>query len=176
MNAAARLTMALLVLLGLTGCDGVRPKEDVVPASLTGIDHLPDHLSVPDFWVDGASGHQAGSGGSIVCCAKLPRRWRADLTVLVGWDVLNWRDCGGERRERRVPVERYEQVGRLYIHFLSDGSVRAISSNIRPGYGNEEYRGPPDAISGMRPSEIYGAWSPRCPVGAPPVLTESLDK
>ena len=81
-------------------------------------------------------------------------------------------DCVGELG----PVERYEQVGRLYIHFLSDGSVRAISSNISPGYGNEEYRGPHDAISGIRPSEIYGAWSLRCPVGAPPVLTESLDK
>ncbi|MDH0683812.1 DUF3304 domain-containing protein [Achromobacter animicus] len=175
MNAAARLTMALLVLLGLTGCDGVRPKEDVVPVSLTGIDHLPDQLSVQNFWVNGASGHQAGTGGSIVCCAKLPRKWRPDLTVLVSWHVTNWRDCGGERRERRVPVERYEQVGRLYIHFLSDGRVRAISSNISPGYGNEEYLGPQDPIPDKNPWHAYGDYGERCPSRGGPVVMEEAN-
>ncbi|WP_313065326.1 DUF3304 domain-containing protein [Achromobacter animicus] len=176
MNCATRLTMRLVLLLGLAGCDVVQPKEAMVPASLSGIDHLADHLSVQDFWVNGVSGHQAGTGGSIVCCAKLPRKWRPDLTVRVSWGVANWRDCTWESRERRVPVERYEQAGRLYIHFLSDGSVRAISSNISPGYGNVDYPGPHDPISRIRPSRIYGAWSPRCPVGAEPILIESLDE
>lgn len=175
MNRVARLMVNLALLFGLAGCDVVQPKEDMVPTSLSGIDHLPDHLSVQDFWVNGASGHQAGTGGSIVCCGKLPRKWRPDLTVLVSWGVTNWRDCTWESHERRVPVERYEQVGSLFIHFLSDGSVRAISSNISPGYGNKDYPGPHDPIASIRPSKIYGAWSPRCPVGAEPILIESLD-
>ena len=175
MNAGTRLAMALLVLLGLAGCDAVQPKEAMVPVSLTGIDHLPDHLSVQDFWANGTSGHQAGTGGRIVCCAALPRKWRPGLKVLVRWHVINWRDCGGERREHRVPVERYEQVGRLYIHFLSDGSVRAISSNISPGYGNDEYRGPQDPIPDKNPWHAFGDYGERCPPRGGPVVMEEAD-
>ncbi|WP_313702053.1 DUF3304 domain-containing protein [Achromobacter sp.] len=175
MNRIRRLAITLLALLGLAGCDVVQPKEDMVPTSLTGIDHLADHVSVQNFWVNGSSGHQAGTGGSIVCCANLPRKWRPDLKVLVSWNVTNWRDCGGERRERWVPVERYEQVGSLFIHFLSDGSVRAISSNISPGYGNDEYLGPQDPIPRKNPWHAYGDYGERCPSRGGPVVLEEAN-
>ena len=175
MNCVTRLTMTLLVLLGLAGCDAVQTKEAIVPTSLSGIDHLPDHLSVQNFWVNGASGHQAGTGARIVCCAKLPRKWRPDLTVLVSWNVTNWRDCGWEHRERRVPVDRYEQVGRLFIHFLSDGSVRAVSSNVSPGLGHAEYLGPRDAIPHKKPWHTYGHYGERCPSRGGPVVMEEAD-
>ncbi|MGV5311695.1 DUF3304 domain-containing protein [Pseudomonas aeruginosa] len=167
--------MAALCLL-LAGCDAGQAKQDTVPAPLTGIDHLADHLSIQDFWVNAASGHQAGRGGREVCCVSLPREWRPDLTVVVSWGVTNWRDCTWESHERRVPVERYEKVEQLYVHFLSDGSVRVISSAIAPGYSNDDYPGPHDPIPRKEPSKQYGPWSPRCPVGAKPVLTESLDE
>jgi len=170
-------TLALLLIL-LAGCDAGQARQDTIPAPLTGIDHLDDHLSVQDFWVNGTSGHQAGGGGSVVCCVKLPRQWHSSLTVVVGWGVTNWRDCTWESHERRVPVERYDEVGRVRVHFLSDGKVRVISSNVGPGIyqPNEGYPGPHDPIPRKTPYENYGTWSPRCPVGAKPVLTESLDE
>lgn len=180
---SARLRMKIILLqclaafvLLLAGCDDVQAKQDNVPIAITGIDHLADHLSVQNFWIDGIGGFQAGRGGSVVCCAKLPRQWHPGLTVVVRWGVTNWRDCTWESHERRVPVERYEKVGQLYIHFLFDGNVRVISSNIAPGYSNNGYSGPHDPIPKKKPYEQYGPWSPRCPVGDKPVLTESLDK
>ncbi|WP_312433563.1 DUF3304 domain-containing protein [Achromobacter sp.] len=167
-------TAALCLLLA--GCDAGQARQDTIPAPLTGIDHLADHLSIQDFWVNGTSGHQAGGGGRVVCCVKLPQQWHSGLTVVVGWGVTNWRDCTWESHERRVPVERYTEVGSLYVHFLSDGRVRVVSSNISPGYSNKDYAGPHDPIPRKTPYEKYGTWSPRCPVGAKPVLTESLDE
>ena len=177
MNAIILRTFALLLLL-LTGCDAGQTRHDTIPAPLTGIDHLADHLSIQDFWVNGTSGHQAGGGGSVVCCVKLPRQWHSGLTVVVGWGVTNWRDCTWESHERRVPVERYDEVGSVRVHFLSDGKVRVISSNVGPGIyqPNEDYPGPHDPIPRKTPYQKYGTWSPRCPVGAEPVLTEVLDE
>jgi hypothetical protein len=168
------LHAAMLLALALAGCDIGKAKEDMVPTSLTGIDHLADHLSVQDFRVNRTSGFQAGTGGSVVCCVNLPRKWRPDLTVVVGWEKVNWRDCGWESYERRVPVERYDKVGRLYVHFLSDGAVRAISSGIGPGiYGpNPGYPGPQDAIPDKRPWHVYGSQIGRCPHQDDPTVME----
>ncbi|MGV5311691.1 DUF3304 domain-containing protein [Pseudomonas aeruginosa] len=168
-------TSALLFLL-LAGCDAGQARQDTVPAPLTGIDHLADHLSVQNFWVDGTSGFQAGRGARVVCCVSLPRQWHPGLTVVVGWNVTNWRDCGWETRERRVPVERYEKVGAMYVHFLSDGKVRVVSSNVGPGIfqPNEDYPGPHDAIPKKNPWHVYGPPSARCPrQGSPTVMEQA---
>ncbi|BDU15129.1 DUF3304 domain-containing protein [Lysobacter auxotrophicus] len=110
--------------------------NEITGVSLTGIDHLADHLSVQEFSVDGASGAQAGKGGRITCCAKLPNRWRPGLTVEVRWNVTNWRDCTGEEHVRRVPVEPYELADHMYVHFLAGGNVKVVSSFWHPGGAN----------------------------------------
>ncbi|NBA97758.1 DUF3304 domain-containing protein [Pseudomonas sp. R5(2019)] len=121
---------------------------------LTGIDHLPDHLSVQRFSVDGRGGAQAGKGGSLECCGSLPRKWQPDLTVKVRWNVTNWRDCKGEEHEEVVPVEPYDEIGRLYVHFFSDGSVRAVSSALATPR-SPDYKGPHDRIPQKYPWQIY---------------------
>ncbi|WP_342315884.1 DUF3304 domain-containing protein [Lysobacter sp. FW306-1B-D06B] len=98
--------------------------DEIEGVTLTGIDHLADYLSVQDFSVDGAVGGRAGQGGSIMCCANLPNRWREGLTVEVRWNVTNWRDCTGANYVRRVPVEPYHRPNPMYVHFLADGNVR----------------------------------------------------
>lgn len=165
--------MAALCLV-LAGCDAGQTRQNTVPAPLTGIDHLPDHLSVQNFWVNGISGFQAGAGGRVVCCVKLPRQWHPGLTVIVGWNVTNWRDCGWESRERRVPVERYPKVGARYVHFLSDGKVRVISSDVGPGIyqPNEDYPGPLDAIPDKNRWHVYGPPSAHCPSQGSPTIME----
>ena len=171
MNSRLLRAVALLLLL-LAGCDAGQARQDMVPTTLTGIDHLADHLSVPEFSVNGTSGFQAGQGGRTVCCVNLPRQWHPGLTVLVSWDITNWRDCGWENYQRRVPVERYEEVGALYVHFLADGSVRVVSSDINPAFSNPDYIGPHDPIPDKNPWDVYGSWSPRCPPQNSPTIME----
>ena len=128
-SAASLRALLLMTLLAFTlsGC-----KADEVPntvgVTISGLDHLAEHLSVQDFWVNGVTGHQAGKGGSQVCCAKLPASWRPGLAVKVAWGVTNWRDHVYSMHERAVTVDKYDELGTLYIHFLHDGSVRAVSS------------------------------------------------
>ena len=171
MSRRSVVCVSMLVAL-VAGCDVGRSKEDMVPTSITGIDHLAEHLSIQNFWVDGYSGFQAGTGGSAVCCASLPRKWRPGLSAVVEWNTTNWRDCGWESRERRVPIERYEKVGTLFVHFLSDGSVRAVSSNISPGYSNPDYLGPHDPIPRKNPWDVYHTQHELCPRQGKPTIME----
>ncbi|NBA95430.1 DUF3304 domain-containing protein [Pseudomonas sp. R5(2019)] len=162
-----------MLSLVLAGCDS---REDSVSAGLTGIDHLPDHLSVQNFSLNGTGGFQAGKGGSEVCCVSLPRSWRPDLTAVVQWNVTNWRDCGWESYERRVPVEPYEKVGHAWVHFMGDGSVRVVSSDIGPGIrvANTDYPGPHDPIPQKHPWDVYGSWASHCPPQDQPIVMERL--
>ncbi len=157
----AWLLVLLCLLTGLAACQGRAPADDSVGTELTGIDHLADHLSVQNFWLDGHAGDQAGKGGRAVCCIALPRHWHAGMTAVVRWDVANWRDCTWQSYERRVPIEPYDRVGTVWVHFLADGSVRVVSAN--PGPGNPNYRGPHDPIPQKEPWKVYGSWPSHCP-------------
>ncbi len=166
----------LVLCLSLAACEAKDPAEETIPARLTGIDHLPDHLSVQNFSVNGAGGFQAGGGGRVTCCVSLPRKWHPGLTAVVRWNTTNLRDCTWEQRARRVPVEPYDEVGRVWTHFLADGSVRVVSSDIGPGiYGpNEDYPGPHDPIPRKTPYKVYGTWASHCPKQDHPVIKEEL--
>ena len=126
--------------------------DEIVGVGVTGIDHLADHLSVQRFEVDGRPAGRADSGGGHSCCADLPRIWHAGLMVEVRWSVTNWRDCISERFVTRVPVEPYDQLGQMWVHFLADDSVRVVSSNWYP-----EGTGHPvkDRIPDKHPWDVY---------------------
>src|SRR5690606_2892286 len=111
------LLLACLVPLA-GGCRA--PQEESTAVGITGIDHLADHLSVQDFSVAGYGGAQAGKGGRTVCCAMLPAKWRPDLRVEVEWLEQNWRGCSYRRVQQEVAVDRYEEAGHLWVHFLAD--------------------------------------------------------
>jgi hypothetical protein len=119
-------SLLAFVLIPLAGCLATE-REETVGVGLTGLDHLAEHLSIQNFWVNGTGGHQAGKGGSTVCCASVPAKWRPGRTVRVRWAVTNWKRRVYGYYERDVPVEVHgEEPGSLYVHFLRDGSVRAI--------------------------------------------------
>lgn len=147
--------------------------NEMVGVALTGIDHLADHVSVQDFYVDGTPGAQAGQGGSLVCCVKLPNAWRPDLTVEVRWFVQNWRDCIYTGHSGRVPVERYDQLGQMWVHFLADGNVRVVSSNYYPEGARQPGSKYPvkDPIPNKAPWKVYpsrtctGRWIKRSSAG-----------
>lgn len=127
---AKRLLMLMLILTCLVAaCQSAPPMRGV---GMTGIDQLADHLSVQDFQVDGHGGFQAGKGGRTVCCADIPEKWHPGLKVHVTWNVTNWRDRTWSDNEADVEVDRYDEIGHMYVHFLSDNSVRVVLSNYPP--------------------------------------------
>ncbi len=139
----------------LCACGSSSSSDATIGVGITGIDNLPeDYLSVQDFSVNGYNGAQAGKGGRTVCCAILPRKWRPGLTVKVHWNVTNWRDRTGAEFDAVVPVERYEEVGHLWVHFLPGGKARAVSS-ARLGPNNPDYPGPHDPIPNKEPWDKY---------------------
>lgn len=149
-----RSCLAALLLLPLGAC---RAKEETVSVSITGLDHLAEHLSIQDFWVNGTNGHQAGKGGRKVCCATIPAASVTKATVRVRWDVTNWKRRIYGSFERDVPVEWYEDDGQLWVHFLPDGSVRAVISGYAAWGDDGLYPGPSydTVLRDKRPWTIY---------------------
>lgn len=142
LNSPIRRLICFFLLCFLTACQAVSSENKLTGVGMTGIDHLAEHLSVQDFQVDGRSGFQAGKGGRVACCAKVPLHWRPGLKVHVAWNVTNWRDRTSEEKSAEVPVDRYDEIGHMYVHFLADGSVKVLLSNYAP-WGNA-YPGPRD--------------------------------
>jgi len=128
-------------------------KEEGAGVGITGIDHLANHLSVQNFWVNDYNAAQAGKGGSTVCCAIVPRKWQPGTKVHIRWDVTNWRERTSQSYERDVELDRYDEIGQLYVHFLANGQVRAVLSNYAP-WGNA-YPGPRDPIPPKHPWKEY---------------------
>jgi len=72
---------------------------------------------------------------------------------VVRWNVTNWRDCRGDDYVRTVSVEHYARLGQVWVHFLTDGSVRVITSEEDPY--SPTYPGPHDAIPPKHPWNAY---------------------
>jgi hypothetical protein len=89
-----------------------------------------------------------------VCCISLPAHWRPAIKMHVAWSVTNWRDKVYSLHEADVELERYDEVGNLFVHFLPDGSVRVLSSLAHPM--SPTYAGPPySSVPRKWPARIY---------------------
>ena len=130
-KALSRLALISLVL-GLTACSTTGAKQEGDGVGLTGVDHLADHLSVQAFYVNGYWGAQAGKGGRLVCCAIVPHKWRPGLKAHVEWSVTNWKERTSQTYEADVPIDQYDQIGRMFVHFLANGQVRITLANMSP--------------------------------------------
>lgn len=138
----------------LAGCGNLRGDGVMEGVSMTGIDHLADHLSVQRFSVDGRTGFQAGKGGSVVCCGLIPLKWTPSASVEVRWVVANWRDGTWRCFRRRVPLQPYSaELGDLYVHFLPDGQLEAVVSNYAPW--SNVYPRPRIAIPQKEPWKLF---------------------
>ncbi|QJD90292.1 DUF3304 domain-containing protein [Duganella dendranthematis] len=118
---------------------------DFTPAGITGVQHLGNGYLISSFYVDkygGDSVGRDGGGGSIVCCAMLPLKWRPGLAVEVRWRVEDWTrenraeiDAGNYQSVTekgvyiaKVPIEQYDEPHDLYVHFFPRGRVRVLST------------------------------------------------
>jgi hypothetical protein len=121
-------------------------RKTIMAFGLTGYQHIGPNFNIAEFYVNGYDGSNVGregGGGSKVCCVVLPKKWRPGLVVEVRWAVGDW---SKENRaeinaqnyksitytcfKARVPVEKYETVGRVFVHFFPGGKVRVVSSAI----------------------------------------------
>jgi hypothetical protein len=144
MTINALLLVLTLLLPTLAACNDKPVKTTGV--SMTGLDHLAEHLSIQDFWVNDIAGQQAGGGGRQVCCAIIPAVWQPGTKLTVKWAVTNWKRRAYSMYEKEVTLEQCTEPypGRFWVHFLADGNVRAISCDTGPGFyeKNVEYPGP----------------------------------
>ena len=128
----------------LVGCNGDEPDKGPAIAQISAYNHTADYIH--EFYINGRWGGNArayGGGGGFVCCIGYPREWRPDLTATVRWSTSASRNkpfTGVTWREEVVPIERYDQLGSLNVHFLPDNKVRLIISPGSPGFPG--YRGP----------------------------------
>ena len=147
---SAALTTALLA-----ACHA-RPREaesTAAAASATIAAPQAAKRSKSDDEMIGSSGARAGKGGSQVCCVMVPRKWRPGLKATIRWGVLNWRDRATDEFEAVVEIGQFEELGIFFVHFLPDGTVRAVVSDQGPR--SPTYPGPRVPIPQKYPWDKY---------------------
>lgn len=145
------LILAILsAVFGSAGWFGYRrfsslSHDEFVPVAITGVQHLGNGYLISRFYVNkygGDSVGREGGGGSVVCCVLLPLKWRPGLTVEIRWRVEDWTNADYAEIEKgnyasvsekkmyiaKVPVERYDGLHDLIVHFFPHGRVRAVST------------------------------------------------
>ncbi|WP_395404542.1 DUF3304 domain-containing protein [Pseudoduganella sp. UC29_106] len=118
------------------------------PIDIEGYQYLPKGQRVYDFYLNTTQIDVSSEGGGVICCILLPRKWRASLFVDVRWSVWDWSEVSNEDLGRsdgekprqlaiyraRVPVERYGELGRVYVHVFEGGRVRIVPSQYGPSH------------------------------------------
>lgn len=146
-NRWQRLLQAVgtaLLIATLMGCNGEEPDNGPAHASITAYNHTADYIH--EFYVNGSWGGNSrayGGGGKFVCCIGYPRNWHPDLTATVRWSTSASKPNpyeGETWHEQVVPIEQFDELGTLNVHFLPEHKVRLIISTGSPGFPG--YRGP----------------------------------
>jgi hypothetical protein len=128
----------------LSACENpqVPPQDDGGLGSVVGANYT--HNGIQSFSVDGAWGANVlpfTGGGSFVCCARYPKHWSPNLTVLVEWRRSDVRGDDGQWKiislKKVVHVEKYIRGGNVYVLFLPDDEVRVYVSEV--GVGSPEF-------------------------------------
>lgn len=133
------------VWLGYTQLPWGNRDDELGAAGIVGVQHLGKDYPVSEFYINNYAGGKVGrdgGGGGIVCCVMIPLQWRPGLTVDVRWRVEDWSHenrteiKAGDYRSvsvkgfyiAKVPVEKYDDPGDVYVHFFPRGRVRVVST------------------------------------------------
>jgi len=147
-----RLLFTVLLGLLLVACTRHEPQHgpnDTFGSSVTAMDHDPSDTYVPNVYVNGTWVGEGGRGGKTVLGGiSLPYAWHPGLTAVVKWErcdrfdpkhpVPDEQAC--RWTEKVVPIHQYDEVGRTWLHILSDEQVLIIPSMLAPGH--PDYPGP----------------------------------
>lgn len=152
-SPSGKYCVPLLIAVVILSACKTNDHASHVPTLIVGVQHMGKNFSVAEFYVNGYEGGTAGrlgGGGSFVCCVSLPGKWRPGLKVEVRWIVTDWtNEVRSEIAKQNyrsvasdgpyiawVPVEKYDEVGDLYVHFFANGRIRVISSSYTPGHAS----------------------------------------
>lgn len=133
----------------LTSCSNLKStsNEDEKNFStfLIGVSHIGIKHTISEFYVDGYSGGTLGEARTASawnCCVALPRKPKTSVIAKIRWQVIDWSQTSKEKiwsdyknavylgpYHADVPVEYAEESGFLFVHFFSNGMVRAVISN-----------------------------------------------
>ena len=136
-------TLALLLLLpALAAC---KVRSTGIPVGIQGYNHSDTYI--PQFMVNGGGGGSvwSHSPSGTVCCAVLPYRWSPDLEVEISWttDLKTYQKV-------MLPIPKYDEVGKLAVHFLRNGQVKVFSTTMILGHPDYPLTGPE---AGLREGE-----------------------
>ena len=150
-NKLIQTSLRLLLILSLSTLTACDAQENAKPAhmtggSLVGVNYTGEGIQY--FSVDEAGGGAVGRYGisGDVCCAMYPKKWTPELKVTVKWKRT---DCEGRRQlctldtaragttpmkflEKTIPMEKYTELGEVYVVFLPHDDVRLYISTVGP--------------------------------------------
>jgi len=139
-----KLSLFVLVISLLSACNAEEPDKGPATAKISAYNHTADYIHefyINDTW--GGNSRAYGGGGKFVCCIGYPREWRPDLTATVRWSTSASKPNkyeGETWHEKVVPIEYYDKLGSLNVHFLPGNKVRLLIWNGLAG--SKGYRGP----------------------------------
>jgi hypothetical protein len=121
--------MLMMLMFTLTACS-----EKMMPAGITGYNHMNGRLSIYDFTVNGAMGANVrqGGGGGESCCVMIPEKWRPGLKVTVAWSYdTNQKDQlpPPPDQQKEVEIPEYKHGGKIWVHFYDNHQVKIVVSN-----------------------------------------------
>jgi hypothetical protein len=131
--------MLMMLMFTLTACS-----EKMMPAGITGYNHMNGRLSIYDFAVNGAMGsnlRQESGGGAESCCVMIPEKWHPGLKATVAWSYdTNQKDPlpPPPDQQKVVEIPEYKHGGRVEVHFYDNHRVIVMVS--RCGLGNPFYQ------------------------------------
>ena len=138
----SRVALVVFAVFALAGCAThsdfdeftVTSKSGVkkVGVSIAGVNH--SHRSIMWFSLNsGVGGYTPKrwpwSGTS--CCVLLPEVWTPSLQVRVDWETGD-----APQQSKTVPIERYEDIGSVYVHFFDNDEVKVVIANVGPTHPN----------------------------------------
>ena len=120
--------LPLLFTCLLASCAAKRPAQPETYGAQVGIvNHTGKFIYSATVNGQGGGGMARwGIGNAGVCCVMLPLARQPGLQVIVKWDMPE--DSKHYYQERNVDLEVFEEGNSVYLHFFSDGSVRAVVS------------------------------------------------
>jgi len=138
-------------------------EEKTVGVGVNGVNHMRNGNAIGQFYINGgAYGNvsEEGGGGSHICCVMLPGVWHPSLQVDLRWELIDESVRKRLPYRAQVPVEKYDEVGDLVVHFFRNNKVRVVSSpyhvaSISHPVLWHETDGGNDAIQGYRIPDIF---------------------
>ena len=137
------------LMVALSAC----ADDDKVSTNYMVVNHT--DIGVVDITVNHTGGilgaYPLGQSGD-ACCVTVPKKWRPDLKVTVGWqdDSIKKLDSEGkpmkndgryvlipgQKYSRTVPIQQYQSnnIGGLFIHILPDRNVIVTVSMLMPSH------------------------------------------